>query len=153
MVALGDAADRAPDRLDDARALVAENRRDRDVRPLTLDDVPVRMADAARYEPDPHMLRPEVGQLERLDPERRVGLVEHGTLHDGTSLLAARWLADRRRHAKRAWAANRAAIRSGARNQPADGRDQRSGGALSRSIAANTSRACLNAELAAGTPQ
>ena len=75
-----------PERLDDARPLVAEHGRER-VRGCTGDHVPVAVADAARGEPHRHLAWPWVGGVDVLDAQRSVDLAEDGGAHcaDSTS--------------------------------------------------------------------
>ena len=72
--------DAGPERLDGAGALVAEDERQRH-RPLAVDGVQVGMAHPARAVADADFARPGIGQLERLDRQRRVGRVQHGGTH------------------------------------------------------------------------
>ena len=67
------------DRLDDARALVAEHR-GAACRGRPVDRVVVRMAHAARVQADPHLPRSRVGEFQLLDVQRAAdGLEDGGT--------------------------------------------------------------------------
>jgi hypothetical protein len=72
-------------RLDHAGALMAEDQRELAVSPLALDDVPVRMADAAGHELHQHVAGAGLWQVHLFDDDGRVGLVGDGCFHLGTS--------------------------------------------------------------------
>ena len=65
------------DRLDDARALVAEHARRVAGRVGARGGVHVGVADAAGGEPDEHLARLRLGELDLLDDERLPELLEH----------------------------------------------------------------------------
>ncbi len=75
----------SPTRLDDARALVTEHARRVPGRVGAGGRVQVGVADAAGDEPDEHLARPGLGELDVLDDERLAELLEHGgaDLHRG----------------------------------------------------------------------
>ena len=77
-----DVRDARPDLLDHARALVPEDRR-QERRVDVLDDVEVRVADAARGHADRDLALFRRVELDLLDDERLVELVEDGSPHDG----------------------------------------------------------------------
>src|SRR4029077_179359 len=69
-------------RVDGPGALVAEHERQWHG-PLAVDGVQVRVADAACAVAHPDFAGPGIGELERLDLERRVGRMEHRGAHGG----------------------------------------------------------------------
>ena len=75
--------------LDDAGALVAEDRREQRVAPFAFEDVPVGVAYAAGHQFDQDLAGAWSGDVDVLDVERRVGRVGDCCLHAG---MLGRWL-------------------------------------------------------------
>ena len=105
MIALRERGDALADALDDAGALVPEHGRRVAGRVGARGRVEVGVADAAGDEPDEHLARPRLGQLELLNRERRAELLQDG----GPDLHAA---------ARPRQAARSSASRSGVRPTP-----------------------------------
>jgi hypothetical protein len=70
-----DSADPVPDFLDDARSLVAEDRRKGNDR-VAGDRVPVAVAYAGRVDPNRDLPGPRRSEVDLLDPKRLVDFVE-----------------------------------------------------------------------------
>ena len=79
-----------PDLLDDAGSLVAEHGRRIPRRIRSRRCVEIRVADAARDEPDQHLSLPRLREVELLHLERRPELLEHGGLDLHRSILVRR---------------------------------------------------------------
>ena len=91
VVARRDRGDAVADRLDDAGALVAEHRRRVPRRVGAGGGVQVGVADAARGEPDEHLARLRLGELELLDLERRAELLENRGLDVHAAIIVESW--------------------------------------------------------------
>ena len=85
-VAGHDGVDPGPDRLDDARALVAEDRRPAAVAQVAVGEADVRVADAGGRDAHEHLARPRRVERDGLHAQRRVALVQDGgaDLHQAT---------------------------------------------------------------------
>src|SRR4051794_12191389 len=81
MVTDREVADIRADRLDDARALVAEDRRRIARRVGARRGVHVGVADAAGLQPDEHLAGLRLGEIDLLDHERRAELLQDGGSH------------------------------------------------------------------------